>query len=198
MNNLRRLAAFAACLSFGATPCSAGPQNRQPGTTILDANGAVVGYPFAGAKIERNINGSWYLIPFNILGFVGGTNYVARYWYTTSNCSGTKYFELANSNITTSVEPSVVAVVLDQSQPAPRASSATRTFMPPEPPPPPPPSYKSSATLYFAKPPYSILRIGSYSDAGVPTCRQPTLPIQLLLGAADSVHLSFTPPFTVK
>ncbi len=117
-------------------------------------------------------------------------------------CSGNKYLPVATPSAAGSIVPSVAAVVLDQSQPAPRVAASTRTGMPtlpPSPPPAPPPplTYNSAVTLYFARQPYSIIQVGSYSGPGA-SCGKPSQPIQFLVGVADSVHLSFTPPFTVK
>ncbi len=217
MNYLPRCAALAACLSFAAAPCPAdafNPSHDQlPGTTVVDVDGRVVGYNYLGVlgapvglaaagtpAISRNIKGAWYSIPFNILGFVGSIKFVPSYAYVTPDCSGDKYFTVAAPGSADPITPPVM-VLLDQSQPATRSA---RTGMPgpiplpPPPPPPPPPSYNSAATLYFARPPYSLRPILSSNTAANATCNKLAQPSLSLVGVADSVHLSFTPPFTVK
>ncbi len=147
-----RLAIAALGLGFAITTSAASPfeaaQNQPQGTTVVDAKGNIVGYQYFGpitdylGGVGRKINGGWYTIPFNVLGFVAYNNFPG-YAYTTPDCSGNAYL-----SVNTATSAPLVSVYLD---PAPRAGSA-RTMGAPMPPP-PPVTYKSSATIFFPRTP---------------------------------------------
>ncbi len=178
-----RLAIAALGLGFAVTTSAAGPfeaaQNQSSGATVVDAKGQLVGYSYSSGLLRRNINGTWYTLEFNYFGFTSGRFglFNGTVYYTNSDCkTGDKYFVVQGDDVTIPA-----GITPDARQPNP--------------------GYVTSVTVNFPKPPLVYKRLYYYYVSPRPSIMRsgcmPT-PNPVLVGLAQSTHLSFSAPFTLK
>lgn len=141
------------------------------GTTVVDANGVVIGRLLNDLMLVRKTNGGFIKLVFDEYGFVPSTRQLV-FVYETSDCAGTAY--------------------LQQFGVPPIGMSIPDTWQSPP--------YRGAAEIYYPGR-ASLRTVGSYSrpladpPAGCVTLYKPA---KALVGTVEKQDLHFTPPFTLK
>jgi hypothetical protein len=163
----------------------ASAQSAAPGTQVVDAKGTVVGYVYGPSvsfePLERKIGGRWYNIHPGIVseGLLAQNIVIPVYaccgsgfLYTSTDCSGTAYL---------------------QSDDVPPFAYFVNSAVPPI-------SYTpvSTATIYYPRPPYKTMPIGSAFEWGTNGAACLSHSGQVNVGTVGKQKLTVIPPLSVQ